>query len=341
MGILSEFEWKGPLYGSISLLLNVYVFFAFRRFFALRSRSRSAYRISFSAGSYLVAAFTITAIASQQAASTTTYIEVVKWSQIASIVGQVSLILLVARLTRTLPLFAVVALSAAYAIATLMHVISVSGMFVSYLGEIHLLSLPITRSLLATRVPYAAWKMPVDVTNILALVALFGACWRLYRRGDRTLASLTTALVLVVAMENLRDMYFAGAIYLAPFGLVLMLVVFLACPEDLHRSAASPDEHFGRRALSRGKFQRRPLTLPDFRVPRYSPWEHNPLIGLVMAMFLVSAAQALAWNGFETIIILLALLGMGHATISVLNRAGSGVGVRILALVALAIIALP
>jgi PAS domain S-box-containing protein len=341
MSILSEFEWKGPLYGSISLLVSVYVFFAFRRFFAARSRSRSAFRLSFSAGSYVLAAFTITAIASQQAASTTTYIEVVKWSQIASIVGQVSLVVLVARLTRALPRFAVVALSVAYAITTLMHVISVSGMFVSYFGEIHLFSLPIIKNLVAARVPYTAWKMPIDLTNVLALVAISGACWRLYRRGDRKLASLTAVLALVVFMENLHDMYFADAIYLASIGLVLMLVVFLACPEDLHLPAASLADYPARRSSSRGKFQRRPLSPSDIRVPRYSPWEHNPLIGLVMAMFLVSAAQALAWNGFESIIILLALLGMGHATISVLNRAGSGVEMRVLALVALVIIALP
>ena len=341
MSVLSEFEWKGPLYGSISLLVSVYLFIVFRRFFAARSRSKSAFHISFSAASYLIAAFTVTAIASQQAASTTTYIEVVKWSQIASIVGQVSLILLVARLTSALSPVVVATLASAYAVATLMHILSVSGMFASYLGEIHLHPVPFIRNFVPPRVPFDTWKLPVDVINVLTLVAVSMACWRLRRRGERRLAHLTSLLAFVVFLENIHDMYFAGAVYLAPFGLVLMLLVFIACPEELFPVADRPGQWPARHARAAGMVPRRSPSPPDIREARYSPWEHNPLIGLVMAMFLVSAAQALAWKGFESIIILLALLGMGHATIAVLYRAGSGIQMRFLAIVALAIIALP
>lgn len=341
MSVLSEFEWKGPLYGSLSLLVSVYLFIVFRRFFASRSRSKSAFHISFSAASYLIAAFTVTAIASQQAASTTTYIEVVKWSQIASIVGQVSLILLVARLTSTLSPVVVAALASAYAVATLMHILSVSGMFASYLGEIHIHAVPFIRHVVPPRVPFDTWKLPVDVINVLTLVAVSVACWRLRRRGEHRLAHLTSLLALVVFLENIHDMYFAGAVYLAPFGLVLMLLVFLSCPEALHLPSARSNPVNPGRTAHRAKSPGRPFSPPEIRVARYSPWEHNPLIGLIMAMFLVSAAQALAWNGFESIIILLALLGMGQATIAVLYRAGSGVEMRVLAIVALAIIALP
>jgi PAS domain S-box-containing protein len=341
MSILSEFEWKGPLYGSISLLVSVVLFFAFRRFFAARSRSRSAFRISFSAASYLVATFAITAIASQQAASTTTYIEVVKWSQIASIIGQVSLLLLTARLTNALSPVTVMTLASAYAVATLMHLLSVPGMFASYLGEIHLYEVPYIRDFIPLRVPFQAWKLPVDLINGLTLIAVSAACWRLRRRGERKLALLASLLALVVFVENIHDMYFAGSVYLAPFGLVLMLLVFVSCPEDLFPATDRSGRWPARHTRAPGMVPRRLPSPPDIRVARYSLWEHNPLIGLIMAMFLVSAAQVLAWKGFESIIILLALLGMGQATIAVLYRAGSGVEMRLLAIVALAIIALP
>ncbi|MBL7647245.1 MAG: PAS domain S-box protein [Candidatus Hydrogenedentes bacterium] len=335
MSILSEFEWKGPLYGSICLLASVYLFFAFRRYFAARARGKNHFRISFSAGAYLIAAFTVTAIASQQAASTTTYVEVVKWSQMASLVGQVSLVLLVTRLTNAVPRSALVALTGSYAAAALMHVVSVSGTFVSYFGEIHIHPLPILRDLLVSRVPYAVWKAPVDLTNSVAFIAIAWACWRLHRRAETALAMRCALLASVVFLENMHDMYFADDIYLAPFGLVLMLIVFLLCPEGLH-----PPDRANSRTAARSA-TRRVYPPPDIRVARETSWEHNPLIGLIMAMFLVSAAQALAWNGFESAVILLALLGMGQATISVLNRAGSGVEMRILAVGALAIIALP
>ena len=340
MSNLSEFEWRGPLHGSITILFSVCVFIAFRRFVAARSPNRSPFRLTFSAGAYLVAAFTVTALASQQAASTTTYIEIVKWSQVASIVGQVSLLLLVARLTLALsPLVLALALGA-YALAILMHIISVTGLFVSFFGEIYLQGFHALEGFFPYRVPFATWRMPIDVTNALAL-ALFGfACWRLYRRGNRMRALLVSALVLLVATENLHDMYFSGSIYLAPIGLVLMLAVFVSCPEDLdwareNASASTPKTPVRRSVALEDIFER------PFRSARLALREHNPLFGLIMAMLLVSAAQALAWSGIDNIIILLALLGMGQATIAGLHREGSGVEMRRLAIVALVIIALP
>lgn len=340
MGILSEFEWRGPLYGSISALLSLCVFLACRRFFAARFPNRSPFRLSFSAGAYLVAAFTVTALASQQAAITTTYIEIVKWSQVASMVGQVSLLLLVARLTRAFPPFALTVALSAYALATLMHVISVSGLFVSFFGEIHLYAVPGMERFIPARVPFALWRLPVDVANGLALMLTAFACWRQFNRGARKQALLASALAAVVSAENLHDMYFAGAIYLAPIGLVLMLAIFIICPEELVVSGGSGITN-ATRASSRRRSLPWYVVERPFRSARLALWEHNPLVGLIMAMFLVSAAQTLAWKGLDNIIILLALLGLGQATIAGLYREGSGVEMRYLAIVALIIIALP
>ncbi|MCC6486658.1 MAG: PAS domain S-box protein [Candidatus Hydrogenedentes bacterium] len=288
-----------------------------------------------------MAAFAITALGSYRAASTSTYVEVVKWSQVASIVGQVSLLWLVARLTRAISPAAVATLTAAYAVATLMHIMSVSGLFLEYLGEIHLHPIPGLEGLLPSRVPFYAWRIPIDLANVTALIAVCYASLRQFRSGDRVQALLTSMLVLVVFSENLHDMFVADSLYLAPIGLLLMLAVFLSCPGESPLPAACNTEALRETKSSERKSGLQQISALLGGPTHFSPWDHSPLIGLLMAMLLVSAAQALAWHGFESIIILLALLGMGHATISVLYRAGSSMALRSLAIVALAIIALP
>lgn len=152
-------------------------------------------------------------------------------------------------------------------------------------------------------------------------------------------ATLAAVLVIVVLGENLHDMYFADTIYLAPLGLLLMLAVFLFAPQDLAPNASVDSEEPVGGIPSGGGSTREFLSQTSSA--GLMPADQSPLSGLFMALFLVSAAQAFSWGGLTSVIILLALLGMGHATLSVLFRAGSGVEMRNLAILALVIIAIP
>ena len=128
----------------------------------------------------------------------------------------------------------------------------------------------------------------------------------------------------MVLVACLHDMYFAGSIYLAPYGLVLVLLVFWTFGARPYWEASAGDTE-GAVTESGGR---------DTGVHPGSVLRHaraklllsvqNPLLSTVMAMFLVSVAQRIGSSTLERVVILLVLVGMMQATIGVLYRGGSG-----------------
>ncbi|MBI5091102.1 MAG: PAS domain S-box protein [Candidatus Hydrogenedentes bacterium] len=291
--------------------------------------------MSLEAATYLVAAFAIAGLGSYKAATAATYMEAVKWSQAASIVSQASLVWLVARLTGQRPLALLIPLTGAFAIALLIHITSVSGLFMSYLRELYLVSNSWGEGIVHPRNAFDFWRAPIDVPNVIALMWIPYAFWRQYRRGEWLRALLGSLLVLVIVAANLHDMFFVGPVYLAPYGLLLMLVVFWKYRQPALIPTTSGVES---PSVTEGTVRRR-----DDSRPRRT-WlllgAQNPLVGAALAMLLVSVAQGIGSDTLESVVVLLVLVGMMQATIGVLYRVGSGKWLRRLAVLALCILGL-
>ncbi len=322
------------MYAVLGLIAALCIIFALQRFASTRNRPQGTFRLSFEAAVYLVSAVAIAGLGSYKAANATRFVDAIKWSQTASLVGQVSLLWLVGHLTRVRARGLIFSLTILFGIVVGMHVVSVSGLFLSYHDEVFFFSWD--GGIIQPRISFYLWRLPVDLANAAVFFVIFGACWGQYHRGEHRPAIFALLLALTLFMGNLYDMFFAVSFFVAPLGMLLMMVIFLGRLDEFLRPVAiespivevSPEKAVARRSVLSRRLIQSMLT-------------QHPLIGVTMAMLLVSASRALGTEILDSAIILLSLLGMAQATMSVLYRVGSGKHVRRLAILALFIIALP
>lgn len=317
------------------------ILLALRRFVIVRPRLRTAFNVSFETVIYCLTALALSGLGSYKAAMATSYVEALKWSQFASIIGQVGLLWLVRRLTQISGRTLFAGLTSVYLISMGMHLVSVSGLFATFLNEVYVMPSPWSTEGIRLRVPLYVWQAPINLANLASVLLIGYSCLRRYREGKREHALLAGLSAVFVSAGNLHDMYLAGSVYMAPLGLLFMLTIFLAFPPECF-SATPIGAGTQRDALGAGRLSGEPGEVLARRAwIQRMLWDQHPLVGVVMTLLLVTTARLVASEGIASVLVLLSLLGMMQATMSVLHRVGSGLAVRLLALVALCVIGLP